>query len=261
MDLGQRLRQARMEAGLSQRQLCGDEITRNMLSQIENGNAKPSMTTLRYLAAQLGKPVAYFLEEDAVTSPNQQLMDAARQFYKQKGYSQAQQLLQQYRGVDTTFDGERYLLGALCAMELAKQAMAEGKEDYAWQLLEQASAEGEKSPYYTPELERSRLALCCVLRPEQVSRLPEDPLWVLGQAELEHDPVRRGMILDAFPQDSHRWNFLRAEAWFGQNQYEKAARHYALAQQDQAVFAKLEICYRELGDYKQAYTYACLQKG
>ena len=47
MDLGRRLKQARLDAGLSQRQLCGTEITRNMLSQIENGNARPSMDTLR----------------------------------------------------------------------------------------------------------------------------------------------------------------------------------------------------------------------
>ena len=39
--LGQRIRQARQEAGLSQRQLCGETITRNMLSQIESGKARP----------------------------------------------------------------------------------------------------------------------------------------------------------------------------------------------------------------------------
>ena len=54
MELGQRLRQARQAAGLSQRQLCGDTITRNMLSQIENGTARPSMQTLEILAERLG---------------------------------------------------------------------------------------------------------------------------------------------------------------------------------------------------------------
>ena len=34
MELGEKLLQARQEAGLSQRQLCGDVITRNMLSLI-----------------------------------------------------------------------------------------------------------------------------------------------------------------------------------------------------------------------------------
>lgn len=41
MSLGERLRQARLEAGLSQRQLCGERITRNMLSQLESGAASP----------------------------------------------------------------------------------------------------------------------------------------------------------------------------------------------------------------------------
>ena len=68
MDLGQRLKNARLEAGLSQRQLCGDVITRNMLSQIENGSAKPSMDTLRYFSQILGKPISFFLEEDAFLS-------------------------------------------------------------------------------------------------------------------------------------------------------------------------------------------------
>jgi transcriptional regulator with XRE-family HTH domain len=66
MELGEKLKQARLEAGVSQRQLCGEVITRNMLSRIENGFARPSMDTLRYLAAQLGKPMSYFLEEEAM---------------------------------------------------------------------------------------------------------------------------------------------------------------------------------------------------
>ena len=35
MDLGQRIKEARLEKGLSQRELCGSMITRNMLSLIE----------------------------------------------------------------------------------------------------------------------------------------------------------------------------------------------------------------------------------
>ena len=78
MTLGEKLRQARLEAGLSQRQLCGEEVTRNMLSQIENGSAMPSMSTLAYFAQRLGRPVSFFLQEDAICSPNQERMERAR---------------------------------------------------------------------------------------------------------------------------------------------------------------------------------------
>jgi transcriptional regulator with XRE-family HTH domain len=62
MEIGMRIKNARFAAGLSQRQLCGDVITRNMLSLIESGRARPSMDTLAYLAQRLGKPMGYFLD-------------------------------------------------------------------------------------------------------------------------------------------------------------------------------------------------------
>ena len=50
MNMGEKIRHARQAAGLSQRQLCDGIVTRNMLSQIENGSAKPSLATLQALA-------------------------------------------------------------------------------------------------------------------------------------------------------------------------------------------------------------------
>ena len=45
MTLGQKLKKARLDRGLTQAQVVGDRITRNMLSQIENDQASPSMRT------------------------------------------------------------------------------------------------------------------------------------------------------------------------------------------------------------------------
>ena len=79
MTLGEKIKQARLEAGLSQRQLCGETVTRNMLSQIENGAARPSMATLSYFAARLGKPVSYFLDEAAFELPSLSRLEQGRQ--------------------------------------------------------------------------------------------------------------------------------------------------------------------------------------
>lgn len=57
MTLGEKLRKARIQRGLTQKQLAGDMMTRNMLSKIENGAANPSVRTLSYLAEQLDLPV------------------------------------------------------------------------------------------------------------------------------------------------------------------------------------------------------------
>ena len=120
MTLGEKLRAARLEAGITQRQLCGDTITRNMLSQIENGSAKPSMQTLQYLAKQLGRPMSWFLEEDGAISPNLQVILAAREAYGD--WEKSRQILQSYREPDILLDPEYRLLLQETLLSLAEEA-------------------------------------------------------------------------------------------------------------------------------------------
>ena len=136
MELGQKIRAARLEAGLSQRELCGDTITRNMLSLIENGSARPSMDTLQILAARLHKTVGYFLEEGA--SCNEHLMQALRQAKPE----QVAELLKDYVSPDPVFDRERYFLESNAYLILSRQALQEEKKAYAQALLEKAMLKG-----------------------------------------------------------------------------------------------------------------------
>lgn len=64
--IGERIKNLRKELKLTQSELAGNEMTKSMLSQIENGIAVPSMKNLQYLAGRLGKPISYFLDEDGV---------------------------------------------------------------------------------------------------------------------------------------------------------------------------------------------------
>jgi tetratricopeptide (TPR) repeat protein len=61
--LGQRLREARAAAGLSQSQLGAPYYTRAHVSAIELGKIRPAMKTLEHMAAKLGKPASYFMED------------------------------------------------------------------------------------------------------------------------------------------------------------------------------------------------------
>lgn len=268
MELGEKIRTARLEAGLSQRQLCGDAITRNMLSQIENGAARPSMDTLRYLAARLGKTVSYFLEEQAVTSPNQAVMEQARAAYESGEYAQTQELLEQYKAPDPVFDREYRLLLALCLMELAKQAAAEKRRPYAEELLHQAAQAGSRTPYYTQALERERLLLLSEVSPAPAvdAALSCDDRELLLRAEAalaRKDFTRCAACLDAVvDRNAPRWHLLRGEGEFAQMHYTAAAKHFHEAESayPQETVPRLEACYRELGDFKQAYEYACKQR-
>ena len=256
MNLAEKLKTARLEAGLSQRQLCGDTITRNMLSQIENGSARPSMATLQYLAQRLGKSVSYFLEEQAVVSPNLEIIIQARNAYARQEYAQALTALEGFKEPDEAFGEEKNLLLFLTHLGLARQALSEEKQPYAKKLLHQA---GEiRGIYITADLERSR-QLLLGMAGENAELNEEDALLILArQAE---SPMRTLDILQAVEEkDTVPWNLLRAEALFSLQQYEAAAACYEKAGQTQANFARLEACYRELGDYKRAYEYACKQK-
>ena len=155
MEIGKRLRAARLEAGLSQRALCGDVITRNMLSQIENGAAKPSMATLQYLAGRLGKPVGYFLEEQTVLSPNTGIMMLARGTYAHRQHQRVLMILEDYQGPDPLFDMEKEYLHALSALAYAEQLLQQDPRQ-AEQLLEQISR---GSIYYTEAMEQKRRLL------------------------------------------------------------------------------------------------------
>ena len=138
MDLGQKIKEARLAAGLTQRQLCGEVITRNMLSQIESGRARPSMDTLAHFAKALDKPISWFLEEEAVTSPNLQAMGLARQALAKGDGDAALQALETFQLPDAIFEEERALLTFYAWVQKGKAAMTRRQFALAGAALEQA---------------------------------------------------------------------------------------------------------------------------
>lgn len=259
MDLAQKLKQARLDAGLSQKALCGDRITRNMLSQIENGSARPSMDTLRYFAARLEKPLSYFLEDDAVTSPNQTLMEQARTATP----SDALHLLGQYRTPDPTFDRERWLLEALSCLELAEDALSQGKPAYARTLLERAAVAGSHTPYYTCDNERRRLLLLHAAGQQGLTdQLPDLAPELLLRAEdalTQQDFDRCAAYLAAIETQTLQFHYLSARLHFAKKAYSAARPHFEAAWEldPKTCCSRLEDCCRETGDFAGAYFYAC----
>lgn len=63
MNIGEKIKLLRTSKLMTQSELAGSEITRNMLSRIENGAAQPSLDTLRYIAARLNVSAGYLLAE------------------------------------------------------------------------------------------------------------------------------------------------------------------------------------------------------
>lgn len=66
--LGARVRTARREAGLSQAQLAGDQLTKGFISQIESGLVRPSIRSLQHIASTLGRSLDYFIGDEPLAA-------------------------------------------------------------------------------------------------------------------------------------------------------------------------------------------------
>lgn len=262
MTLGEKLRAARLEAGLSQRQLCGDTITRNMLSQIENGTANPSMATLATLASRLGKPLGWFLGEEQ--TGNGAVMARARRFWDSRDYKSARELLGGYQSPDENFDREYGLLSALVLLALARQALEEDRPGLAEKYL----AEAEPflaSGYCREELNRKKFLLLGKLGQRVGDFLPsldEELLLRAAEALEEGKQERTRQLLEAAELRSPRWQLLWGNCCLAAEKWEEAARALTLAEATYPTETAplLEQAYREMGDYRRAYEYACRQK-
>ena len=265
MTLGEKIRQARLSAGLSQRMLCGDMITRNMLSLIEHDSAQPSMDTLQYLAGQLGKPVSYFLDETAVISPNLDTMDQLRAAWETRDLPQALSLLHQVKLPDPVIQWEFSFLQAVITHAAVQEALSQGREGYARELMEALP----EPPL--PEVKRQHLLLKARLPGEDLTRIAaqlpslDAELQFRARAALEaEDHIRAAALLEAAEEkDDPSWCLLRGKTWLAAGNYREASRLLLLAEDTfpRQTIPLLETCFRELGDYRQAYLYACRRLG
>lgn len=124
--LGQKIRRLRTAQQMTQAELAGDQITRNMLSQIENGSAQPSLPTILYLAQRLNIPAGYFFaeEEDEFAYRKMLHIGSIKAAYGAGEWQKCMELCQD--NLDGS-DDELNLILCRCAYQLALQAMAEAR--------------------------------------------------------------------------------------------------------------------------------------
>ncbi len=148
--LGKKIKTLRLERKMTQAQLSGETITRNMLSQIENGVAQPSVSTIIELAEKLDTPVEYFFSENGELDDFKKLGAIAkiRKLYASGDYVKCLSRLDAL-GV---FDDETELIYAKSYFARGIEAYRKGALRSAAQFLEAAIAHGEKSVYTDREL-------------------------------------------------------------------------------------------------------------
>ena len=157
MTLGQKIRAARQERGMTQKELVGHYITRNMLSKIENDSATPSVRTLEYLAQALGVSTGYFLSGAPVSDGSvPDGLDSARAAYREGRWTDCLAALEEDTLAGTSDEG--CLLRARAGLCAAQDALERGDWAAARELAESAQYYNQEG-MYGDSVTAARLAL------------------------------------------------------------------------------------------------------
>lgn len=172
--LGQRIKEARLAKKMTQTEVVGSFITRNMLSQIESGNAVPSMKTLTYLAKVLELPPSIFVSDSADGADDTSMQDRApaapvvpeevtafyraKEAYLAENDTDAYELLSSIEESSPMFD-EAQALFARVTFRLATARCGEENFSDALQLATAAASAAAKGLYASPELKSKALLL------------------------------------------------------------------------------------------------------
>ena len=270
MTLGEKIRRRRRELGLTQREVAGENVTRNLICRIERGDCLPSLDTLREIARALAVPVGYLLseEDDYAAFAVASALPAIRRSFGAGHYADA--LTEIRRLPSEGIADEVAYLAAAASLGLAEGAIMDGNLKKIPAYVEDAKEYAKKTVLPTDWL----LARCELCR--AIAKCPETPRWEIKRDEylayaekaigynaflyLSDD---EGIVCNREAAKLHR----EARQLIAKKSYREAlAILLALEERKSTgeldpyflyrVYSDTEICYRELGDFELAYRYS-----
>ena len=268
MNIGNKIKQLRISAGLTQSQLAGSKITRNMLSCIESGKASPSIDTLSYLADRLNVPVSFLVSEDDnlfFYQKNEIITKAKDLFYHQK-YSLCIETL---KNLDSPDDEICYIL-CVCYFNVGKASVLKGSLKTAKSMLENSLAYAKRTIYETEVTSAVATMYLALANNIQSPLLELDQKYVSSviSKNTELDFYNYIMQNSSYDYNLDVWSkHLEAKEMIrNRRYYEAVSKLHKIEEQKGnieynayfvfSVYSDIEICYRQLGDFENAYRYA-----
>ncbi len=148
MNIGKKIKKIRVEKLMTQSELSNGIVTRNMLSQIENGTAQPSLSTIIAISKRLGVPAGYLLSEgdEEFVYIKSRVMRDIRKSYRDKNFELCRDIC--VSSFDQ-FDDEIELILTDCCIGSAEENIKGGKLYAACQLLDDALRHSSNTIYST----------------------------------------------------------------------------------------------------------------
>ena len=280
MNVGKKIRELRVAKLMTQVDLAGTKITRNMLSCIENGSAQPSLSTILYIAERLNVPVGFLLAEegDEVIYQKITVLPNIKKAYASEDWRGCRSLcLSACRAPDD----EIALLLAKCDAEIAVEEFRAGRLHSSCRYFDEAMLYATKTIYPTSALFAKAGVYFRMMQrvsPTLYSDVYEDAacgeyawespfVYYVRALEALDDgsPEKAKELLTRLPQDSFYAEHIHIRLMMGEGRFSEA--HDALSQllergtlPDEvalySVLSELEICCKETDDFKGAYKYS-----
>ena len=268
MTLGEKIKSERRRLGLSQTQLAGDKITRNMISAIESDKANPSISTLSYLAERLSVSLSYLFAEteDALIQRRYALIVDAKNDFKDARYKECIEKILNIGFVD---DELAYML-AISYFNLAKSAVLLGEVSEAKRCFLEFGKYADMTVYDISVQKSLTIMYSAIASNIQSPLLDfdikafEDGLrlgfdfefyrYLMQDFDYKYTNITFARHLEAKNAIKER-KYNTAISLLNSIENEKNANSYN-AYVVLGVYNDLENCYKQLFDYENAYRYA-----
>lgn len=281
MDIGKKVKTLRVEKLMTQSELAGGEITRNMLSQIENGIALPSISTVMYLAKRLGVSAGFLLadDNDDFIYRKTGIMKNIRKALTDKSFEICRDLC--IYEFDEYDDEVRFIL-AQCCINMAKENICAGKLRHACANIDEAMLHTEQTLYDTSGIKNRAFVMLKFLRTLSST---------LDSVEIYEDVTARKYTVETFEcplckyvtglenifecnlncfddsveEEKLYASHIRAKLYMAEGDYASALEQLRRIMDSSYVIptvfiylagTDLEICCRETGDFRGAYEYS-----
>ena len=280
MHIGEKIKALRQSKLMTQAELAGNHITRNMLSSIEHGTALPSLPTAVYIAERLNVPVGYLLAQDGDELAYRKMTSIANIRSALAAEDWAGTLALVNAACGNRADDELSLIRARCEFGLARKNIEGGRLRSAAAGMDRALRACAQTVYDTAWLQ-ARIAVYFRYLGSISATLSSD---VLDADEIEHARAYGDEVCDyisALEQPEQEQGIkplyeeryqgslyaqrLSALALMREGDYvaAQAALEALLSREELTfglllyeVFGDLELCYRQNDDYKRAYEFS-----
>lgn len=284
MDIGKKIKSLRSEKLMTQSELAGTEITRNMLSRIENGAALPSLGTILYLAKKLGVPAGYLLSEgdEEFLYNKTGVMKNIKRAYKDGNFELCRDIC---LSAFDEFDDELELILTDCCLGVAEECLRNGQLHRACEFLDEAILHSRSTMFDTTTQKNSIAIMFGLLKSFSPSLDSNETDTVISE-ELLHPAIYRNVLckyISVLLKINQYTDFtddidnnqlkltetdmlfvlhLKARKELTDGDYKSALATLKRVIDSETVpprlllylsCADMEICCRETGDYKGAY--------